>query len=66
MYLKLGSIAGLALIIYSVVIGGDNDQQSLWDRDWKFYLGVASPCVLGLVAANMISTSFGLEKPERV
>lgn len=65
---KLGSLSGLALVVYSIMISSKSNttDESLWNRDWKFYFGVASPCVLGLAAANLISTSFRLKEPERV
>lgn len=39
---RVGNMAGLALIIFSVVVSdsGENNDNSLWDRDWKFYTGV--------------------------
>lgn len=65
---RVGNMAGLALIIFSVVVSdsGENNDNSLWDRDWKFYTGVSTPCVLGLALSNMISTYRNLQKPERV
>ncbi len=38
----------------------------LWNREWKFYVGVALPCVLGLLFANIITSTLELKKPERV
>ena len=38
----------------------------IWNREWKFYVGVAIPCIAGLAVANIITTSFRLNKPERV
>lgn len=43
----------------------DEDAQ-LWERPLNFYLGVASPCFLGLVVANLLTSSLQLKKPERV
>jgi len=65
---KLGNIAGLALVVYSVFISssGEDADSSLWGRDWKFYLGVASPCVLALVVSNFITSGLKLDFAERV
>ena len=43
--------------------GGDT---KIWNRDWQFYVGVALPCVAGLVISNVITTIFRLKRPERV
>jgi len=43
--------------------GGD---ARIWNRDWKFYVGVALPCVAGLAWANVLTTIFRLKRPERV
>lgn len=63
---KLGNLAGISLVVFSALITSTDKDAELWDRDWKFYLGVASPCVLGLVIANMMTSCFKLVKPERV
>lgn len=63
---KLGNVAGISLVVFSALITSTDKDAELWDRDWKFYLGVASPCVLGLVIANMMTSCFKLLKPERV
>lgn len=61
------------MIIYSFVASnpeGDEEEggksDSLWDRDWQFYCGVSTPCILGLALSNLLATSFNLKKPERV
>lgn len=38
----------------------------LWNREWKFYVGVALPCILGLLISNIITSTLQLKKPERV
>ncbi len=43
--------------------GGDT---RIWNREWKFYVGVAIPCIGGLTIANVMTSSFKLNKPERV
>lgn len=63
---RLGNFAGVALVIYSLVMSNSNSEYQLWDRDWGFYLGVAAPCFLGLIIANGISTGLCLLAPERV
>lgn len=73
---RLGSISGILLIVFSAVIsstagGKDNDDQAqggtkLWDQTWAFYVGVAAPCVVGLVLANFFSRMARLNPPEIV
>ena len=38
----------------------------IWSRDWDFYVGVALPCLAGLLVANIVTTALNLLKPERV
>jgi hypothetical protein len=38
----------------------------IWNREWKFYVGVTLPCLAGLVVANIITSMLKLKKPERV
>lgn len=38
----------------------------LWNREWKFYVGVAFPCIFGLLISNIITSTLELKKPERV
>ena len=73
---RLGSISGILLIVFSAVIsstagGKDDDDQEqggtkLWDQTWAFYIGVAAPCVVGLVLANFFSRMARLNPPEIV
>jgi len=64
---KLGNFAGIALVVFSATMsntgGGDT---KIWNRDWQFYVGVAFPCVAGLLISNVITTIFRLKRPERV
>lgn len=63
----IGNAAGLALIVFSATMTNTGDADSkIWSRHWTFYVGVAIPCVGGLVLANIIATVLRLEKPERV
>ena len=77
---RLGSISGVLLIVFSAVISsttgdkkdGAADQDGgsggtkLWDQTWAFYLGVAAPCIIGLVLANFFSRMARLNPPEIV
>jgi predicted Na+-dependent transporter len=77
---RVGSIMGVLLISFSLCLSfsgsddsdgtnnNDNEKsQSLWSYNWAFYLGVAFPCVGGMILANVISrTCFKLSKPECV
>jgi len=63
----LGNYAGIALVIFSATMtntGGEDTK--IWERDWKFYVGVALPCLLGLIIANILTSMLQLKKPERV
>ena len=44
---------------------GSSDTK-IWSRDWDFYVGVAAPCLVGLLIANLLTTMIRLLKPERV
>jgi len=62
---RLGSIAGLALILVSVFFTtGENVKP--WQQHWSFYVGVGLPCIGGLIIANVISKFLKLENPEIV
>lgn len=62
----LGNLAGLSLVVLSVTVSSSDHQASLWKQDARFYIGVASPAVIGLVIATYFSSKLELEKPERV
>jgi predicted Na+-dependent transporter len=63
---RLGNVAGICLVVFSAVMSNTDKDSQVWEREWQFYVGVALPCVLGLVIANLISTGISLLKPERV
>lgn len=64
---KLGNIAGVLLVIFSLAISNTGGADSkIWNRPWHFYIGIALPCVLGLFIANIFTTFLRLRKPERV
>jgi hypothetical protein len=63
----IGSLSGVALIAVSAIFsttGGDSVKP--WEQNWSFYVGVAMPCVTGLLLANIVAKFAGLEKPEIV
>lgn len=64
---KMGNVAGISLVLFSAFMSntGGGDAQ-LWERDLQFYVGVALPCVAGLIISNIITTMMGLKRPERV
>jgi hypothetical protein len=63
---KLGNIAGISLVIFSVVVSSSSSEANLWSQEWKFYVGVAAPALIGVSIATYLATKFALEKPERV
>ncbi|CAB9501753.1 Ileal sodium/bile acid cotransporter [Seminavis robusta] len=67
---RLGSVSGILLIVVSFFLSNDssgNEKTSLWTHDWQFYLGVAAPCVIGIVIANIVARlCFRLSPPEVV
>lgn len=67
---KLGNVAGIALILFSLLVSsssGDGDT-AIWARDWKFYVSTMLPCLGGVVFALLVTSfpKFGLGRPERV
>jgi predicted Na+-dependent transporter len=65
---SIGSLAGIALIILSAVFStnGSGEGAKPWEQHWSFYVGVALPCICGLVLANVIAKWAQLDKPEVV
>lgn len=65
---RFGSLCGIVLILLSVLIsnGGDGSASKVWDLPWAFYAAVATPCLLGLSIANIISRCVRLSHPETV
>lgn len=63
---RLGNYAGIALVIFSAVMSNSDADARVWDREMEFFVGVALPCVLGLLVANLITTVLTLLKPECV
>jgi len=64
---KLGNIAGVFLVIFSVLVSSeDRGGGDVWNQKPMFYIAVAVPCLFGLLVANFIVSLYRLEKPERV
>mmetsp|Transcript_20610 Transcript_20610/g.23513 ORF Transcript_20610/g.23513 Transcript_20610/m.23513 type:complete len:414 (-) Transcript_20610:372-1613(-) len=63
---RLGNFAGISLVLFSAILSNTDADSQIWERPWRFYVGVAMPCVLGLIVANIVGTSFRLPRPERV
>ncbi|KAL7530925.1 hypothetical protein ACHAXR_003751 [Thalassiosira sp. AJA248-18] len=61
-----GSFAGVSLVMLSGIASSAIEGSGIWERDAKFYVGVAMPCVIALVLSNIMTTLSGLKKPERV
>lgn len=65
---QMGSMSGVLLIVFSAVItslSGSNDAQ-IWGQPWSFYVGVTSPCLVGLFLATCLALIARLRKPEVV
>lgn len=63
----LGSVSGIGLIMFSILLsgsGGDAESHALWRQDWSFYVGVALPCIVGMILANVIAVIAKLKRPE--
>lgn len=63
---RLGSFAGISLVILSGIASSTIDGAEIWTRDAKFFFGVAMPCLIALLISNLLTTYFNLKKPERV
>jgi predicted Na+-dependent transporter len=63
---RIGNAAGICLIVFSFIMSNLDTDDKLWNHDWTFYAGIAMPCLLGLLIANVITTHLGLVHPERV
>jgi len=60
------SLSGIALILASMFLSTGGDE-SFFDQDWKFYVGVAFPCFMGLILSNVFcQTCVRLKNPECV
>eukprot|EP00581_Thalassiosira_minuscula_P001643 CAMPEP_0183739086 /NCGR_PEP_ID=MMETSP0737-20130205/56175_1 /TAXON_ID=385413 /ORGANISM="Thalassiosira miniscula, Strain CCMP1093" /LENGTH=420 /DNA_ID=CAMNT_0025973789 /DNA_START=353 /DNA_END=1615 /DNA_ORIENTATION=- len=63
---KLGSYAGVSLVAYSALMSNTGGETQIWEHSWQFYVGVALPCCVGLLVANILTSFLSLKKPERV
>jgi predicted Na+-dependent transporter len=63
---RAANVSGIALILVSVLLSSVGVETNFWNQHWKFYVGVAFPCVVGLALANFLSRCFQLNKPECV
>lgn len=63
---RLGSSAGLILILMSIFVSSTDQQAKLWDQNASFYISVAMPVIIGMIAAVSLASYFELAKPERV
>lgn len=63
---RLGSYAGAGLVAYSALVSNGGGETRVWEHGWRFYVGVALPCLAGLLAANALTSCISLKKPERV
>eukprot|EP00978_Attheya_sp_CCMP212_P033472 scaffold135161_cov49-Attheya_sp.AAC.2 len=63
---KIGNFSGIALVIFSATMANTGGDVQIWERDWRFFLGVSTPCLLGLVIANVVTSCLSMKKPERI
>lgn len=63
---KLGSYAGVSLVVYSALMSNTSGETKVWEHEWKFYVGVMLPCLAGLIVSNIVTSFLQLKKPERV
>ena len=64
--IQFGSFAGIWLVLLSGLASSSVDGVQIWEREAKFYIGVALPCVTALLISNAMTTYWDLKKPERV
>ena len=53
-------------MLSGIVSSGVDGGTKIWERDAKFFFGVALPIVVALFLSNVMTTYAGLKKPERV
>ena len=63
---NVGNVCGIALVTFSAVLSNSSKGSQLWDRDWKFYVGVTAPCLLSLILSNVLTSVVKLKPPERI
>ena len=62
----MGNFAGICLVIFSAVMSSTDADTRIYNRDLQFYVGVAAPCLLGLLIANILGSYLNIQKPECV
>ena len=62
---RFGNFCGVALVVFSAIISNSNGLR-LWSHSPSFYIGVALPCLLGVLIATAVTSYMQLQKPERV
>lgn len=63
---RVGSLVGILLMVFSALVSNSDEDNQIWERNWRFYVATALPCVLGLAIANVVTTYIRLRHPERV
>jgi hypothetical protein len=63
---KLGNLAGISLVIFSGILSNSDSDSQIWERHWKFYVGIAAPCFMALIASSILTSIVGLLRPERI
>lgn len=63
---KVGNLAGIALVSFSLIVSSTSQDASLWNQNAIFYLGCAFPALVGVTIATFLASKGGLQKPERV
>jgi len=58
----LGNACGVVLVLMGFFLSS-NSSAPIWDRDWKFYVGVTLPCVLGLMISLATARVCRLKRP---
>ena len=59
------NVAGLSLIALGLVFT-TGSRDGLFGQPWEFFVGVAMPCVTGLILSNVMSFAVGLNRPQCV
>lgn len=63
----VGNLAGFILIVFSATVTNTGSSDSrIWARHWTFYVGVALPCLGGLLVSTLLASALQLKYPERV
>ena len=65
---KTGNVFALVHILLAlIVVCFDNTLSfDMWSQSWKFYIGLALPCIIGLILSSIITSWFKLLTPERM